>query len=80
MRMVRKTLSRMLGYTIERAETYDDAGLPKLIRFEVRCPHTGFVISSSPTLATARQCVIGRELSIAPAARNDDAAAASRAA
>ena len=77
MRKVRKTLSRMLGYTIERAETYDDGGLPLLIRFEVRCPHTGSVISKSPTLAAARECVIGRELTIGP---DEDASVASRAA
>ena len=71
MRKVRTFLGRMLGYTLERTETYNDVGLPTLIRFEVRCPHTGFVISSSPTLASARQCVIGRELNIAAAAQND---------
>jgi hypothetical protein len=71
MRKVRTFLGRMLGYTLERTETYNQDGLPTLIRFEVRCPHTGFVISSSPTLAAARQCVIGRELSLAPIAQND---------
>ena len=71
MRKVRTFLGRMLGYTLERTETYNDAGLPTLIRFEVRCPHTGFVISSSPTLAAARQCVIAREMSIAAIAQND---------
>ena len=60
MRKVRPFLGHMLGYTLERTETYNDAGLPTLIRFEVRCPHTGFVISSSPTLPAARQCVIAR--------------------
>lgn len=80
MRKIRKILTRMLGYTIERAETYDASGLPKLIRFEVRCPHTGVVVSSSPTLAAARQCVIARELSIAPAAQNDPASTQHRAA
>jgi hypothetical protein len=80
MRMVRTFLDRMLGYTLERTETYDDAGLPTLIRFEVRCPHTGFVISSSPTLAAARQCVIARELSIVAAAQNESAATQTRAA
>ena len=74
MRMVRQTLSRMLGYIIERAETYDDAGVTTLIRFDVRCPQTGFVISSSPTLASARKCVIARELSIAAIAQNDGSA------
>jgi hypothetical protein len=63
----------MLGYTLERTETYNDAGMPTLIRFEVRCPQTGFVISSSPTLPAARQCVIARELSIAAIAQNDGA-------
>ena len=71
MRKVRTFLEHMLGYTLERTETYNDAGLPTLIRFEVRCPHTGFVISSSPTLSAARQCVIARELSLAAAAEND---------
>lgn len=73
MRKVRTFLGRMLGYTLERTETYNDAGMPTLIRFEVRCPHTGFVISSSPTLPAARQCVIAREMSIAVAAQNDAA-------
>ena len=71
MRKVRTFLARMLGYTLERTETYNDAGMPTLIRFEVRCPHTGFVISSSPTLPAARQCVIAREMSIAAIAQND---------
>jgi hypothetical protein len=61
----------MLGYTLERTETYNDAGLPTLIRFEVRCPQTGFVICSSPTLIAARQCIIARELGVAPTAHND---------
>ena len=71
MRKVRTFLGHMLGYTLERTETYNDAGMPTLIRFEVRCPHTGFVISSSPTLHAARQCVIAREMSLAAAAQND---------
>lgn len=71
MRKVRTFLERMLGYAIERTESYNDAGMPTLIRFEIRCPHTGFVISSSPTLPAARQCVIAREMSIAAAAQND---------
>ena len=65
---------------IERAETYNDAGLPTLIRFEVRCPHTGFVISSSPTLAAARECVIARELSIGALALNESPSDSNRAA
>ncbi len=80
MRKVRTFLGRMLGYTLERTETYNAAGLPTLIRFEVRCPHTGFVISSSPTLSSARQCVIARELGIACVAQNDAAAPEIRAA
>jgi hypothetical protein len=81
MRKIRTFLGSMLGYTLERTEIYNDAGLPTLIRFEVRCPHTGFVISSSPTLPAARQCVIAREMSIAVAAQNDGSpAAATRAA
>ena len=75
MRKVRTFLERMLGYTLERTETYNDAGMPTLIRFEVRCPHTGFVISSSPTLAAARQCVIAREMSMGVAAQNDGSSA-----
>jgi hypothetical protein len=80
MRKIRTFLGRMLGYTLERTEIYNNAGLPTLIRFEVRCPHTGFVISSSPTLAAARQCVIGRELSITAGAQNESAITESRAA
>jgi hypothetical protein len=80
MRKVRTFLGRMLGYTLERTETYNDAGQPTLIRFEVRCPHTGFVISSSPTLTAARQCVIARELGIAAAAQNESSAEETRAA
>jgi hypothetical protein len=76
MRKVRTFLGRMLGYTLERTETYNDAGLPTLIRFEVRCPLTGFVISSSPTLPAARQCVIAREMSLAAIAQNDASPAA----
>ncbi len=80
MRKVRTFLERMLGYTIERTETYNNARLPTQIRFEVRCPHTGFVMSSSPTLAAARECVIGRELSIGALGQNDASAAGIRAA
>ena len=71
MRKLRTFLGRMLGYTFERTETYNDAGMPTLIRFEVRCPQTGFVVSSSPTLPAARQCVIAREMSVETAAQND---------
>lgn len=80
MRKIRTFLNRMLGYALERTETYNDAGLPTLIRFEVRCPQTGFVICSSPTLIAARQCIIARELGVAAAAQNDAAAAETRAA
>jgi hypothetical protein len=73
MRSVRSVLCTMLGYSIERLDEYDDNGLPVLIRFEARCPHTGSVITSSATLRAARQCIIARELNAASIARNDDA-------
>jgi hypothetical protein len=72
MRSVRSVICMMLGYSIERLDAYDDRGLSISIRFEVRCPHTGLVITSSATLRAARQCIIGRELGAAGMARNDD--------
>lgn len=71
MRKIRTFLNRMLGYTLERTETYNDAGLPTLIRFEVRCPQTGLVICSSATLIAARQCIIARELGDATTAQSN---------
>jgi hypothetical protein len=76
MRSIRSVIYRMFGYSIERLDEYNDAGLPTSIRYEARCPYTGLVITSSPTLNAARQCVIARELSASNDAPHDDRHAA----
>ncbi len=76
MRSVRSIISRMFGYSIERLDEYDDAGLPTAIRYEARCPYTGLVITSSRTLQAARQCVVARELGASNDAPHDGVRAA----
>jgi hypothetical protein len=75
MRSIRSVIYRMFGYSIERLDEYNDAGLPTSIRYEARCPYTGQVITSSPTLNAARQCVIARELNASNDAPPDRRAA-----
>jgi hypothetical protein len=72
MRSIRSVIYRMFGYSIERLDEYNDAGLPTSVRYEARCPYTDHVITSSPTLKAARQCVIARELSASNDALHDD--------
>ena len=76
MRSVRSIIYRMFGYSIERLDEYNDAGLPTAIRYETRCPYTGLVITSSRTLHAAQQCVIARELSASNDELRDDLRAA----
>lgn len=76
MRAIRSVIYRMFGYSIERLDEYNDAGLPTSIRYEARCPYTGLVVTSSPTLHAARQCVIARELNASNDESHDDRHAA----
>ncbi len=76
MRLVRSLISRMFGYSIERLDRYDDAGMPISMRFEARCPHSGEVVTSSPSLMAARHCVIARELQATNDPGGSDAQAA----
>jgi hypothetical protein len=76
MRSVRSIIYRMFGYSIERVDEYNDAGLPTAIRYETRCPYTSLVIASCRTLQAAQQCVIARELSASGDEMRDDLRAA----
>jgi len=62
MRSMRSIETRMLGYTIERLDEYDDTGLLRSIRFEVLCPRSGAVLASHPSMRAARKYVIVQEL------------------
>jgi len=62
MRCIRHSQSSVLGYPIERLDEYDDRGLLRSMRYEVRCPHTGAVLGDHGSLRAARKHVILHEL------------------
>ena len=62
MRSLRCTESQVLGYTIERLDEYDDAGLLHSKNYEVLCPRTGAVLASVANAQAAKRFVILHEL------------------
>lgn len=62
MRCKRYPEARVFGYAIERLEEYDEAGLPRLPRFEVLCPRTGVVLGAFDDAPTAKRFAVVHEL------------------
>lgn len=62
MRCKRFPETRVFGYPIERLEEYDDAGLPRALRYEVLCPKTGAVLGAFDDAHAARRYAIVHEL------------------
>lgn len=62
MRIQRFPETKVLGYPIDRLDAYDDAGLLRATRFEVRCPRRDVALASFPALRAARRFVLVHEL------------------
>ncbi|MDR3389783.1 MAG: hypothetical protein P4L92_22310 [Rudaea sp.] len=62
MRSIRVTETKVLGYSIERVDVYDDVGLLRSTRHEVLCPQTGAVVGSHTSRREAERFVIALEL------------------
>jgi hypothetical protein len=62
MRSIRVTETKVLGYSIECVDEYDDVGLLCSMRREVLCPQTGAVLASHASRRAAERFVIAREL------------------
>jgi len=62
MRSMRVAESKVLGYSIERVDEYDEIGLLRSKRHEVLCPQTGAVLASHATRRAAERYVIACEL------------------
>lgn len=65
MRCMRTTETVMLGYTIERVDCYDAVGLLQDTSFDVLGANGGVVIASHPSLRSAQNFVLCRELEVA---------------
>ncbi len=68
MRSIRVAETKVLGYSIERVDEYDDVGLLRSMRHEVLCPQTGAVLASHASRRAAERFVIARELQYATSA------------
>ncbi|HEX6832573.1 MAG TPA: hypothetical protein VF132_03475 [Rudaea sp.] len=62
MRSLRTRETVMLGYPIERVETYDGVGLLVETRYEVLSVDSGAVIGSRDCLRSAQNLVLTHEL------------------
>ena len=62
MRSTRIIETKVLGYVIERLETYDRSGNLESCDYEIRCPHTGNHIGRHANLRMAKRAVILHEL------------------
>ena len=65
MRSVRVKESVMLGYPIERVDSYDTIGLLQETRYEVLRADDGAVIGNTDTLRSAQNLILTYELEIA---------------
>jgi len=75
---MRTTETIMLGYTIERVDCYDAVGLLQDTSYDVLGTNKHTVISNHPSLHSAQNFVLSRELEIAaqhnPSVRQSNAA------
>lgn len=65
MRCMRTTETVMLGYTIERVDSYDAVGLLQDTSYDVLDTNGHAVIASHPSLRSAQNFVLWRELEVA---------------
>jgi hypothetical protein len=64
MRSQRCTEAEVLGYSIERLDEFDDAGMLHSMRYEVLCPRTGAVLANLGNVQAAKRFVIVHELRV----------------